>query len=74
MPGKAGFLQRNEGVQFAYVDSVNDNSMNNDDTLLFFAGGISWTMETDEENMYTLAKRDWVYGKTVEEALSFYHN
>ena len=54
---EAGFLQRNEGVRFAYIDSVNDNSMNNDDTLLFFAGGISWTMETDEGKAiaYTLA-------------------
>ena len=28
---EAGFLQRNEGVRFAFIDSVNDNSMDNDD-------------------------------------------
>ncbi len=58
---EAGFLQRNEGVRFAFIDSVNDNSMDNDDDddsgLLFFAGGISWTMKTDEGKAiaYTLA-------------------
>ena len=55
---EAGFLQRNECVRFAFIDSVNDNSMDiDDDGLLFFAGGISWTMKTDEGKAiaYTLA-------------------
>ena len=48
-------------MRFAFIDSVNDNSMDNDDDddsgLLFFAGGISWTMKTDEGKAiaYTLA-------------------
>ena len=44
---ETGYLQRNESIRFAYIDAVNDNSIENDD-VFFFAGGISWTMKTDE--------------------------
>jgi 50S ribosomal protein L16 3-hydroxylase len=53
---EVGFLQRNDGVRFAFIDSVNDDSIE-ENVVLFFAGGMSWTMKTDEGKAiaYTLA-------------------
>ena len=60
-------------MRFAFIDSVNDNSMDNDDDddsgLLFFAGGISWTMKTDEESdsvYFSERRRARVHRETVE--------
>ena len=53
---EVGFMQRNDGVRFAFIDSVNDDSIE-ENVVLFFAGGMSWTMKTDEGKAiaYTLA-------------------